>query len=243
MIPVLRRVLAPAALALLLAGPAAGATLLLTGTPGAEILLDGRPLGALPLEAIEVAEGVHTISAAMHGMLPLDDEVRIDAQDAVIRRHLRLQPMSRRDAVAYSLVLAGLGQRYEGRPVLGWALTAAEVGGLLTALAGELAVQNHRDDYELAMANYRDALLPGDIAFYRDQADEAWTAADDAGKLRDTAAVVAVGAVVISALDAWLRFPSLEAGAGPAPAPPPELATGAGSASATGFHVGWSLRW
>ncbi|NTV03499.1 hypothetical protein HGA89_01100, partial [bacterium] len=51
----------------------------------------------------------------------------------------------------------------------------------------------------------------------------------------------AVGAVVVSALDAWLRFPSLEAGAGPAPAPPPGFA--AGPADASGFHVGWSLRW
>jgi hypothetical protein len=144
--------------------------------------------------------------------------------------------------VAYSLVLAGLGQRYEGRPRLGWALTAAEVGGLLTALAGELAVQNHRDDHELAMANYRDALLPADVAFYRAQAVDAWSAADDAGKLRDAAAAVAVGAVVIGVIDAWLRFPSLEAGAGPAPAPPPEVAAAA-AAAGSGFHVGWSLRW
>ncbi len=242
MIPALRHVLAPAALALLLAGPAAGATLLLTGTPGAAVRLDGRDLGTLPLDALDVAAGSHALSASLKGMLPLDVEMRIDAEDAVVRRHLRLQPMSRRDAVAYSLVLAGLGQRYEGRPRLGWTLTAAEVGGLLTALAGELAVQNHRDDYELAMANYRDALLPTDVAFYRAQAADAWSAADDAGKLRDTAAAVAVGAVVIGVIDAWLRFPSLEAGAGTAPAPPPEVAAAAATAG-SGFHVGWSLRW
>ncbi len=242
MIPALRRVLAPAALALTLAGPAAGATLLLTGTPGAAVRLDGRELGTLPLDAQDVAAGAHTLSATLKGMLPLDLEMRIDAEDAVVRHHLRLQPMSRRDAVSYSLLLAGLGQRYEGRPTLGWILTATEVGGLLTALAGELAVQNHRDDYDLAMANYREALLPDEVAFYRDQADDAWTAADDAGRLRDTAAAVAVGAVVVSVIDAWLRFPSLEAGAGPAPAPPPEFAAGAATAG-SGFHVGWSLRW
>ena len=241
MIRALGRVLAAAALALALAGPAAAATLLLTGTPGAAVRLDGRELGTLPLDALDVPAGVHTLSASLRGMLPLDMELRVDAEDATVRRHLRLQPMSRRDAAAYSLVLAGLGQRYEGRPLLGWAFTAAEVGGLLTALAGELAVQNHRDDYDLAMANYRDALLPDDIAAYRAQADDAWKAADDAGKLRDAAAAVAIGAVVVSVLDAWLRFPSLEAGAGPAPAPPPGFA--AGPADASGFHVGWSLRW
>jgi hypothetical protein len=243
MIPSPRRILAPALLALALAGPAAGATLVLTGTPGAAVRLDGRDLGTLPLDAVTVAAGAHTLSASREGMLPLDVEVRIDDEEAVIRRHLRLLPMSRRDAVTYSLVLAGLGQRYEGRPLLGWVLTAAEAGGLLTALAGELALQNHRDDYDLAMANYREAMLPQDIAFYRAQAADAWAAADDAAGLRDTAAAVAVGAVVVSVLDAWLRFPSLDAGAGPAPAPPPGFAAAGGPSSVTGFHVGWSLRW
>ena len=42
MIPAFRRVLAPAALALLLAGPAAGATLLLTGTPGAAVFSESE---------------------------------------------------------------------------------------------------------------------------------------------------------------------------------------------------------
>jgi len=242
MIPVPGRVFAAVALSLAPAGPAAGAPLLLTGTPGAAVQLDGRELGTLPLDALDVPAGAHTLTASLRGMLPLEMEMRIDAQDATVRRHLRLQPMSRRDAVAYSLVLAGLGQRYEGRPRLGWALTAAEVGGLLTALAGELAVQNHRDDYELAMANYRDALLPDDIAAYRAQADDAWQAADDAGKLRDAAAAVAVGAVAVSVLDAWLRFPALEAGSGSAPAPPPGFASGA-DVPGTGVHVGWSLRW
>lgn len=243
MIPTLRRVLAPAALAFVLAGPAAGATLLLTGTPGAAVMLDGRDLGRLPMDALTVAAGAHTLSAKLHGMLPLDIEVRIDEEEALIRQHLRLQPLSRRDAVVYSLVLAGLGQRYEDRPVLGWALTVAEAGGLLTALAAELALQNHRDDYNLAMANYRQAMLPAEISAFRAQAADAWAAADDAAGLRDTAVTVAVGAVVVSVLDAWLRFPGLDSGAGPAPAPPTELAASVGTAPGAGFHVGWSLRW
>ena len=74
-----------------------------------------------------------------------------------------------------------------------------------------------------------------------------------------TAGVSPAGAVVVSVLDAWLRFPAVDAGAGPLPGqrsaldtadgPAGSLAGGAGAASRaaggiadSAVHVGLALR-
>ncbi|MHB8077814.1 MAG: hypothetical protein ACYDIE_00985, partial [Candidatus Krumholzibacteriia bacterium] len=62
--------------------------------------------------------------------------------------------------------------------------------------------------------------------------------------------LVAAGAVAVSVLDAWLRFPSLEAGTGPVPAAasatsaasPESVAAANRSASGAALHVGWTAR-
>ena len=225
--PTLRSTTVIAVLLLFLGGPAAAATLLLTGTPGAAVTLDGVRLGVLPLDGpVTLDEGGHLLKAERRGMMPFTTMIDVPEADAVVRENVRMTPLSRRDAVGYSLVCAGLGQRYEGRRMLGWILTAVEAGGLLTAIAADASVNNHKGEYLLAMDSYRQAVLPADVAYYRAQAADAHAKAGDAADLRDTAALAAGGAVIISMLDAWLRFPSVDAGAGTAPVGPLGAAEG-----------------
>jgi hypothetical protein len=82
---------------------------------------------------------------------------------------------------------------------------------------------------------------------------------ENAESLRDTGLLVAAGAVVVGVLDAWLRFPAVDAGAGPMPGqrsaldaadgPEGSLAAGAGAAGRaaggiadSAVHVGLALR-
>ncbi len=235
-----------AALALLaLALPAAGATLILTGTSGAQVVIDGRAAGPLPLDGpVTLTDGWHTVTAQRRGMQSISRKFVAEGEYQTIRLHLRLMPLSRKGAVLQSLLLAGSGQRYEGRPVLGWLLTGVEVGGLLTALVTDLSAQNSKDDYLLALDAYDQAFLPDDLAYYRAQFEDKHASMKSALDLRNAALAAAAGAVVVSVLDAWLRFPSAEMGPGTKPAPPPErfsLDTSHRTTGGGGFHVGWRL--
>ena len=169
-----------AAICLLSASPSTAATLVLTGTPGAVVTLDGRALGALPLDGpLTLDEGRHLVTAVRRGMLDLRREVTLAAGETA-RVHLRMTPLSRKDAALYSLLLAGLGQRYEGRRTLGWALTAVEVGGVLTALVSETSVQNHKDDYVLSQQEYRQAVDADEIERLRAEVEAAHADMQDA---------------------------------------------------------------
>ncbi len=232
---------------LLLAAVAPAATVELTGPAGARIELDGRSVGTLPLAApLEVSSGEHTLVATLRGMQDWRHAFQIGAHET-IRLHVRVIPLSRKDAVVGSLLLAGSGQRYEGRNRLGWILTGAEIVGGVTALLAEIAYQNNRDDYLAAMADYRAAVNQDEIARLRAQAADKYTSMDDAASLRDAAVAVAVAAVAVSVLDAWLRFPRLEAGDGVLPvAPRPESEDADGpvhwsAAARPGVHLGLRL--
>lgn len=227
-----------------LALPAAGATLVLTGTPGAQVVIDGTPAVTLPMDGpVTLTDGWHTVTAERPGMQTIRRKFVAEGAHQTIRLHLRLMPMSRTRAVMQSFVLAGSGQRYEGRPTLGWVLTGVEVGGLLTALVADMSAQNSKDAYQLAIDDYNQAFLPDDLADYRARAEDEHASMKSALDLRDAALVAAAGAVVVSVLDAWLRFPSAEMGPGPRPVPPSDsisLDTSRRTAGG-GFHVGWRL--
>ncbi len=219
--------------ALLLAATASAAsepsaaTLMIEGVPGVSVFIDDAPRGELPLSGpLTLEPGLHLVRAEQRGMMTLDREILLSAGD-LVRLQLRLTPLSRKDAVLYSALLAGTGQRYLGREKLGWALTAAEVGGALTALVAEMNYRNHRDDYLLAADNYDSAVGSDDIEFWRNKTDETWDDMESAESLRNAALAVAAGAVVLGVLDAWLRFPGIEAG--PGPALPPSAIAGCGS--------------
>lgn len=252
---------APAGADSLVKTPGAG-LLELEGPPGAVVTLSGRELGTLPLPGpVPLTTGEHALTARCRGYVPFERALLIQEDGERMRLRLRMTTLSRRDAVLYSLALAGLGQHYVGRPLLGWTLTALEVGGVAAAIGGELAYTNHRSDYLVLYDAYRNAIGEEDLLAKRAAADKAWRDMENAESLRDTGLLVAAGAVVVSVLDAWLRFPAVAAGAGPvpvqrsaldAPGGPAGALAGAAAAGAAGraaggvadsaVHLGLALR-
>jgi hypothetical protein len=97
-------------------------------------------------------------------------------------------------------------------------------------------LRNRRDDYVVLYDAYLGAITDEEIAARRAEAEAAWNQMEDAESLRRTGLLVAAGAVVVSVLDAWLRFPSLETGAGLLPT------AAAASASSAALHVAWTAR-
>ena len=234
------------------ASPADDASVLVTvtGPAGATLLLDGAPAGELPLAApLRVSPGPHELTATLAGMRPWRRRFVAD-EETSWRFHVPPLPLSRREAVLGSLLLAGSGQRYLGRHRLGWILTGAELTGALAGILGEISFQNHRDDYLTALADYRQAVNQEEIARLHRQVQDEYDRMDDARSLRDAGWTMAAAAVAISVLDAWLRFPRLEAG--PGLIPPPAAAPGAeeegpvrwtsgGQIRSPALHLGWRL--
>lgn len=242
---------------------ARAARLEVAGPAGAALEIDGRALGPLPLAGpLELEPGIYDLACRLQGHQPFRHELLFGASDEVIRLQIRLTPLSRKDALLYGSVLAGLGQHYVGRPRLGWALTVAELGGLATAVVGETSLRSRRDDYLVMYDAYGHALDEDDIAARKLAADEAYGKMKDAQALRDTGLIVAAGAVVVGLLDLLLRFPAVAAGPGELPrvargaavpvfsrSDPPggSVASGgepfgtAGGGAAAAVHVGWSM--
>ena len=104
-----------------------------------------------------------------------------------------------------------------GANIRGWIYFLGETGGLLTALAGELQRVNYRDDYVNYQANYDGAFAENEIAYWRQQADQAYRNMEDMENLRNTGLYVALGSYAVSLLDAWLLFPSVDVGPGTLP--------------------------
>lgn len=223
--------------ACLVGGSASAASLTVEGGFGTAVTIDGESLGTLPLDGpVEIPAGVHLVRAERRGFQPLDREILLE-EGGSLRLQLRLVPLSRKDAITYSFLLAGAGQRYLGRDEFGWALTVLEIGGLLTALVSEAEYQNSRDDYLVAYDSYMNAVGNDEISHWRATADAAYADMEDAESLRNTALLAAGGAVLVSVLDSWLRFPGVEAG--PGPVPPAGMA--AAAAKPAGLHVCCSI--
>ena len=209
-------------LSLLLAGPAAAgnstATVHLAGPTGAMVWLDARDLGTFPLAGpLALAPGTYTLRCTQHGSRTYEESLVVADDRTDLYWQIRLLPLHRSTALTSGLLLAGLGQHYLNRPRLGYALNALELGGLVTALVGELSYQNHHDDYVLLRADYRASVSETNIIRLHKLMDESYARMEDAERLRNIGLYVAGGAVVVGLLDAWLRFPSIEMGPGPLP--------------------------
>lgn len=233
---------------LLLAAGSPAATLVLTGPEGAEVSLDGHDLGTFPLAGpLELRPGLHVVRSELRGYQDYEAELLLNDEDERLLLHVRPNPLKRRVALISSLLIAGSGQRYVGRRTFGWVLTGAEVGGLLTALLGEVAVQDNRDEYLLLRDGYENALNESEMERYRRGAEAALADAEDAERRRDVGLLVAGAAVALSALDAWIRFPGV-AGAGEVPVGTDLASAGlafpapAALAGPTAFHAGLQLR-
>lgn len=228
----------PVALAMLALSfsPVAAATLQMSGPAGAPVRVNGSMVGFLPLAGpLTLPPGGYEISCEVPGFQPYRQSVRILQDDEWRHVTIRLQAYSRRTAVLSNVALAGLGPRYLGHSGRGRLYAAAEIGGLLAALFGEMARSSAQEEYLLALEDYRAAIEAGEIADLRAAADAKYRDAADAADLRDLGLTVAAGAVVVSMLDSWLSFGAVSAGGGDLP-----VATGSAAAATTAspsFHT------
>lgn len=197
--------------------PAQAGLVHFSGPVGATVRIDGRDLGVLPLAPQRLPVGVYEVECRARGHEPLTQSVLVPEGDAAV--HLRLRPLMlrRSRALTGSLLYAGLGQWYSGARWRGWAYFTGETVGLLTALTGELGRVTKKDDYTNALRTYEQAVEPDQIAFWRRQTAQAYQDLSDMEDLRDTGLMIAGGAWVLSLLDAWLLFPSVDVGPGPVP--------------------------
>lgn len=207
-----------AALVVVGAPDARAATLDITGPAGASVVVNGLDLRALPLEGpLTLAPGVYVVESKMKGFKPFRQTVRLEDDASQVRLQIRFDPLRRRTAWTSSVLFAGLGQFYLGKPVRGWIYAAAEAGGLITALAGEVQRSDHRKDYLFLMDAYAAGINADEVAYYREQAADAYTKMEDAEAMRNTGLIVALAAIGVSVADALLTFPHVEAGPGPVP--------------------------
>jgi hypothetical protein len=201
--------------AVIVTAAAAGAV---TGPYGVPVRVNGKDMGLLPLEApLDLPAGVHRFECQRRGHEPLTELVIINDRDEELHVRLRPIPLRRGRAVRGSVLYAGLGQWYNGATLRGWVYFTGETVGLLAALAGELQRVNYRDDYRVYKAAYDTSFIPADVEHYRILADQAYSDMNDMADLRDTGLYVALGSWALSLLDAWLLFPSVDAGPGLAP--------------------------
>lgn len=201
------------------ASPARAATLQLAGPAGATVTINGTLVGFLPLAApLTLEPGSYELLCELPGRIPHRQMVVFETDDQWLHLTVRVLPYSRRTAVFSNLALAGLGPRYLGHGTRGWVYTAAETGGLLAALVGELARSSAHKEYLLAMDAYGQAINADQIATLRAAADAKYQDARDAADLRDLGLLTAAGAVVVSMIDSWLSFAAVTAGPGAMPA-------------------------
>ncbi len=237
------------ALILLMVLPVLGqaATLEITGPAGASVVINDRIMGFLPLnQPLTLAPGLYDIKSELTGYLPFETSIVLDEVTDWKRLQIRPVIMSKTTAWTSSLLFAGLGQHYMGKSFKGYFFNAAEAGGLLLAIGGELQRSNYRKDYLLLKDKYDAAINPDDLDYYRRLADEAYANMEDMENRRNTGLLVAGGAIVLSILDAVFLFPGAEVGPGEVP-----LQTGSVEFDGPGFsgnqnplqtvHAGYKL--
>jgi len=205
-------------LALVLAQAAAAATLDVAGPPGASLKINGLAMGPLPLAGpLTLGPGSYLVESELDGYVSFVQKVTLRDDADHVRLQVRLDRLSRRTAWTTSVLYAGLGQFYVGHKVRGWVYAAAETGGLLTALAGELQRSNLRKDYLVLKDQYDNAINANEITYYRGLAAAKYADMEDAESVRNTGLIVAAAAVGVSVLDALITFPHVAAGPGPVP--------------------------
>lgn len=192
------------AAAMLWIAPAQSATLAVEGPAGAELFVDGVLVGTLPLAApVPVEPGVRVLECRKPGHLVHTEAVNIEGPETALNLRLELDALSRRRALGSSVVLAGLGQLYQGRPRLGWTMVALQGSAWLAAAVAEGSFQASRDDFEILDRRYQDAILESEVTRLRGERQAAYDDLQSAKDLRTFAlgAVVAIG--VWSLFDVW----------------------------------------
>jgi len=213
------------------------ATLEITGPAGATVVINDRIMGFLPLnQPLTLAPGRYDIKSELIGYLPFETSIVLDEVTDWKRLQIRPVIMSKTTAWTSNLLFAGLGQHYMGKSFKGYFFNAAEAGGLLVAIGGELQRSNYRKDYLLLKDKYDSAINSDDLEYYQRLADEAYTNMEDMEKRRNTGLLVAGSAIVLSILDAVFLFPGAEVGPGEVP-----LQTGSVEFDGPGFSGSQNL--
>ena len=182
------------------------AQLHIDGPAGARAQVDGRVVGTLPLaEVIPVEVGEHSVRLDLKGYRAATKRIRAFAPSDDLHIRVTLEPYDRGRALLYSALVAGQGQRSLGRPWLGWALTAAEAGGIAAAFLGESSFRDDRDAWRAARLRYDDAIDESEIAAARADVLAAEDAMKDSERTRNIGLGVAAGAVAIAIADIALR--------------------------------------
>lgn len=185
-------------------------SLTVKGPPGSVVFIDGEPRGTLPLETpIELAPGEYRLRCEMPGYVPHEETIVLQDPGHELSVTVRLVRRRRSTAVAYSLVLAGLGQHYQGNHRRGWTLMAIQLGAVAGAIYGESRFKNHRSDYEDAYRLYQDSVDAEDIARYRTDANRAYSDMESAESLRNTALWITAATGLFAAIEAWIAHPKL----------------------------------
>lgn len=211
-------ILALAAVTFVTTLTAEAATLEITGPPGASLIINGQDMGFFPVDGpLELAPGAYTLKSELPGHKKYESTVTLVGDNDWQMLAVRLVPYSRKTAWTSNILFAGLGQHYLDKSLRGYVYNAAEAGGLLVALVAELDRSNLQSDYLTLEDQYNSSINADDITRYREAADQTYSDMEDAEKTRNTALMVAGGAIVVSILDAIIFFPNVEAGAGHVP--------------------------
>jgi len=224
-------------LAGLLCTDADAATLDLTGPAGAAVSLNDRPLGQFPLAGpLDLPPGKYRVTCHVPGHAAFDQTIRLASIDDWQRLTVRPTPYNHRTAWSSNMLLAGLGLHYLDHPVRGYLYNAAEIGGLLVALTGELQRTNLNNDYIVLMNQYHSTINGDEALRLGNLAAATYQDLQNQTDLRNTGLMVAGGAIAVSIIDALISFPSLAAGVGEVP-----LETALLSSPATALHAGVRL--
>jgi hypothetical protein len=191
---------------------AQAAELFVNGTPGAKLYLDGDEIAQLPMAGgHELQDGIYRLKLSRPGYADHTAELVISELNEFASLDIHLLRLQKRRAVLSSLLFAGFGQMYEGRPRSGLAFMTLQTGAIIGAMLAERSFKDHRDDHLRALRAYGEAVGESDIDAARAEANAAFSDMEDAGSLRDIAvySIAAVG--VLSALEAWWKFDGLAA--------------------------------
>jgi hypothetical protein len=190
----------------------AAATLMVKGPRGTVVLLDGSQAGVLPLDApIPLDPGTYSLRCELPGYSPHEEVVDVVDENDDLTITVSMLQKKRSTAALYSLVLAGLGQHYQGHHKRGWTLMGIQVAAVLAAVYGENQFKQHRSDFEDAYRLYQDSIDGTDIAGYRDEANAAYAKMEDAERVRNTALWMAAATGVFAAVEAWIAHPQVVA--------------------------------
>jgi hypothetical protein len=183
---------------------ALAASVFVEGLPDAEVFVDGESMGRLPWDGPrELGEGPHLLRVSLLAHEDFEVELSASGEEDTAFVRAELLPLDRNLAGLSSLLLAGVGQHYEGRTMWGWGFMAAQLASATIALVAEDNFKSHRADFERAQLAYDNAIAEPTFREQSALMDAAWADMEDAQNVRNIALYSMAGIAVLSAVEAW----------------------------------------